>query len=112
MTALDYMARAGLTVEAVAGKLRAYPAERLTPEIRAFIGANKATLLAELEAVQRIDRDRLRANIQQLGRLLGMTPRELIERGVIEELDYPQLAAMPPDVVRVLARVSGERFRV
>lgn len=68
MAALEYLAKAGLTVEAVAGKLRASPADRLTPEIREFIGANKATLLAELQAANQqahgLDRDQLRANEQ------------------------------------------------
>lgn len=110
MTALEHLNMAGLTVEVVAGRLRAYPAERLTPEIRAFISSNKSTLLSELEAAQRIDRDRLRANVQQLAELLNMTPRELLACGVIEPPDYPQLARMTPDVVRVLARVSSERL--
>lgn len=116
MAALEYLAKAGLTVEAVAGKLRASPADRLTPEIREFIGANKATLLAELQAANQqahgLDRDRLRTNMQALGKLLGMTPKELVTCGVIELEDYPQLAAMTPDVVRALAQVSAERLGV
>ena len=50
--------------------------------------------------------------MQALGKLLGMTPEELVERGVIEVADYPQLAAMTPGVVRALAQVSAERLGV
>lgn len=50
MAALDYLTRAGLTAEAVAGKLRVSPAERITPEIRLYITNHKGALLAELEA--------------------------------------------------------------
>lgn len=51
MAALDYLRRAGLTVEAVADKLRVSPRERITPEARQYITDHKATLLAELAAV-------------------------------------------------------------
>lgn len=50
MAALDYLHRAGLTVEAVADKLRVSPFERITPELRHFIAEHKASLLAELGA--------------------------------------------------------------
>lgn len=50
MAALDYLRRAGLTVEAVDDKLRASPTERITPEIRQYITNHKAALLAELAA--------------------------------------------------------------
>lgn len=50
MAALDYLRRAGLTVEAVADKLRASPVERITPELRQYIVAHKVELLAELSA--------------------------------------------------------------
>lgn len=48
MAALDYLCRAGLTVEAVDDKLRASPLERITPEIRHYITSHKTALLAEL----------------------------------------------------------------
>lgn len=50
MAALDYLRRAGLTVEAVAEKLRASPVERITPEIRQYIVSHKDELLTELAA--------------------------------------------------------------
>lgn len=50
MAALDYLRRAGLTVEAVADKLRVSPFELITPELRSFIVEHKAGLLAELGA--------------------------------------------------------------
>lgn len=50
MAALDYLHRAGLTVEAVADKLRVSPRERITPEARQYITDHKAALLAELTA--------------------------------------------------------------
>lgn len=50
MAALDYLRRAGLTVEAVADKLRISPFERITPELHRFIVEHKAGLLAELGA--------------------------------------------------------------
>lgn len=50
MAALDYLRRAGLTVEAVADKLRVSPSELITPELRSFIVEHKAGLLAELGA--------------------------------------------------------------
>lgn len=50
MAALDYLHRAGLTVEAVDGKLRASPVERITPELRGFIIEHKVELLIELAA--------------------------------------------------------------
>lgn len=48
MPALDYLSRAGLVAEAVDGKLRVAPAERITPEARQYIITHKAALLAEL----------------------------------------------------------------
>jgi hypothetical protein len=54
MAALEYLHRAGLTVEAVAGKLRVSPVERITPELRRFIVAHKVELLAELSAANEI----------------------------------------------------------
>lgn len=48
MAVLDYLHRAGLTVEAVADKLRVSPRERITPEARQYITDHKAALLAEL----------------------------------------------------------------
>ena len=54
MAALDYLSRAGLTVEAVAGKLRASPLERITPELRQYIVAHKVELLIELAAANEI----------------------------------------------------------
>lgn len=50
MAALDYLRRAGLTVEAVDGKLRASPVELITPELRHYLRAHKVELLAELAA--------------------------------------------------------------
>lgn len=50
MAALDYLRRAGLTVEAVDDKLRASPVERITPEVRHYITSHKVALLAELAA--------------------------------------------------------------
>lgn len=50
MAALDYLRRAGLTVEAAAGKLRVSPVERITSELERFIVENKVELLVELAA--------------------------------------------------------------
>ncbi|MNZ12503.1 hypothetical protein D3C78_293810 [compost metagenome] len=50
MAAMDYLRRAGLTVEAVADKLRVSPRERITQEARQYITDHKAALLAELTA--------------------------------------------------------------
>ncbi|XOC01555.1 hypothetical protein ACMC9K_20630 [Pseudomonadota bacterium DY0742] len=50
MAALDYLHRAGLTVEAVADKLRVSPRERITQEACQYISDHKAALLAELAA--------------------------------------------------------------
>ena len=48
MATLDYLRGAGLIIEKMDGRLRASPAERITPEIRQYILAHKAALLAEL----------------------------------------------------------------
>lgn len=50
MAAMDYLRRAGLTVEAVGDKLHVSPRERITPEARQYITDHKAALLAELAA--------------------------------------------------------------
>lgn len=50
MAALDYLRRAGLTVESVADRLRVSPVERITDPLRHFIREHLAELLAELSA--------------------------------------------------------------
>ncbi|WP_240153872.1 hypothetical protein [Stutzerimonas stutzeri] len=50
MAALDYLRRAGLTVESVADRLRVSPVERITDPLRHFIREHLAELLAELNA--------------------------------------------------------------
>jgi hypothetical protein len=50
MAALDYLRRAGLTVESVADRLRVSPAERITDAVRQFVRDHRAELLAELSA--------------------------------------------------------------
>lgn len=50
MAALDYLRRAGLTVESVADRLRVSPVERITDPLRHFIREHRAELLAELNA--------------------------------------------------------------
>ncbi|MDH0424839.1 hypothetical protein [Stutzerimonas stutzeri] len=50
MAVLDYLHRAGLTVEAVADKLRVSPRELITQEACQYIADHKAALLAELAA--------------------------------------------------------------
>ena len=51
MAALDYLRRAGLTVESVADRLRVSPVERITDPMRQFIREHVTELLAELNAV-------------------------------------------------------------
>lgn len=48
MKVLEELQRAGLTVEAIGGRLRASPADRITPECRRLIVQHKALLLAAL----------------------------------------------------------------
>lgn len=48
MAALDYLRRAGLTVESVADRLRVSPVERITDPIRHFIREHLAELQDEL----------------------------------------------------------------
>lgn len=50
MAGLDYLRRAGLTVESVADRLRVSPVERITDPLRHFIREHLAELLAELNA--------------------------------------------------------------
>lgn len=50
MAALDYLHRAGLTVEAVAGKLRVSPVERITPELHQYLRDHKTEILIGLDA--------------------------------------------------------------
>lgn len=75
MAALDYLRRAGLSVEAVADKLRASPVEPITPEIHRFIVDHKAELLAELNAAN----ESLIASIPWL-HLLVLTDGHVIQR--------------------------------
>lgn len=50
MAALDYLRRAGLSVERVADRLRVSPAKHITDNVRDFIREHRAELLAELSA--------------------------------------------------------------
>lgn len=50
MATLNYLHGAGLIVEAVAGKLRVSPVERITPELRQYIATHRIELLVELDA--------------------------------------------------------------
>lgn len=50
MAVLDYLRRAGLSVERVADRLRVSPAEHITDTVRDFIREHRAELLAELNA--------------------------------------------------------------
>lgn len=56
MAALDCLRRVGLVAEAVDGKLRVSPAERITPEVRQYIITHRAALLAELSSTSEIDK--------------------------------------------------------
>lgn len=73
MAALSYLRGAGLIVEAVAGRLRVSPVERITPELRQYIATHKAELLAALEV----------ANDHQAGtwlHLLALADGRVIQR--------------------------------
>ena len=67
MPALDYLSQAGLVAEAVDGKLRVSPAERITPEARQYIITHKGALLAELSTTS--------APIQQAANSINETAR-------------------------------------
>ena len=50
MAALDYLSEAGLAVELEGDRLRVTPADRITADLRQFVRAHRAELLAELSA--------------------------------------------------------------
>lgn len=50
MAALDYLRRAGLAVDLEGDRLRVAPADRITADVRQFVRAHRAELLADLLA--------------------------------------------------------------
>lgn len=50
MTALNYLRRAGLAIELEGERLRVTPANRITVDVRQFVRAHRAELLADLLA--------------------------------------------------------------
>jgi len=55
MAALDYLRRAGLTVESVADRLRVSPVERITDPIRHFIREHLCRAAGRTERGQRLN---------------------------------------------------------
>ena len=112
----DLVARLGEKKPITGANVPSVPSETASNSpLVPIAGANVPSVHSETASnspLDGLDRDRLRINMRTLGRLLGMTPKELVTCGVIELEDYPQLAAMTPDVVRVLAQVSAERLGV
>lgn len=107
MAALDYLSRAGLTVEAVADKLRVSPVERMTSELQQYIVAHKAELLIELAGTlagpvltAANDSPEALAWLGRVACLLGCSPAYLLERGFVDRHDlveqhqtHPRFAA-------------------
>lgn len=71
MAALSYLRGAGLIVEAVAGRLRVSPVERITPELRQYIATHKAELLATLDDSPKRAAWRIILGGQPVGHMVG-----------------------------------------
>lgn len=50
-----------------------------------------------------MDKERLLQNTRLLARLLEMTPRELVERGIITREDYEDIASYDEKTIELLA---------
>lgn len=109
MTALEHLRRAGLTVEAAAGKLRVSPVERITPEIYRFIVEHKDELLEELAGIRAapaISMAPSSAWLARVARLLDTRPAGLLEGGHLEQHDLLELAGTDASQVAETIRTS------
>lgn len=99
MAALDYLRRAGLTVETVADRLRVSPADRITDTMRQFIREHRSELAAN---------DPLTP--QQIGwlaavaSLLEVGTGQLLEWGFIDRHDLGEQHDVDPRQVAALIK--------
>lgn len=92
MAAIEYLQRAGLTVEVIGGNLRLSPADRITDAVRVFVRDHKAELLAEATAYLSGGFQKgseMRTEAWWRGVLLGLrcTKAHLLACGVVTEAD-------------------------
>ena len=52
-----------------------------------------------------MDKEKLIENSRLLAKMLGMKPRELLERGIIEPADYEELSGWDSEKVRKYAEL-------
>lgn len=55
-----------------------------------------------------MDKERLLQNTRLLARKLEMTPRELVERGIITREDYEDIASYDEKTIELLAKAIGK----
>ena len=58
-----------------------------------------------------MDKERLLQNTRLLARALGVTPRELVERGIIAREDYEAIASYDEEKIALLAKMIGVKPR-
>lgn len=96
MAALDYLHRAGLTVEIHDERLRLRPSERITDNVRQFVRQHRDELIAEVSAQRYPSTADVMRWLSSVARYLACTPGYLLERGFIDRYDLSEQRGTQP----------------
>ena len=104
MAALDYLHRAGLTVEIHGERLRLRPSERITDNVRQFVRQHRDALFTEVSAQHYPPTADVMRWLNSVARYLECEPSYLLKQGFIDRYDLSEQHRSHPRQVAALIR--------